>query len=280
LPEHLRGIADIEVTADYASKEMFNIIDEHTPLAIIHCAGSSLVGPSVKDPGPYYENNFVKTKNLVDFIVQKHPTTRLIFSSSSSVYGEPVMVPCREEDPPLPLSPYGESKYMIEMLLNAYANAHGLNFVAFRYFNVCGADSRGRHGQAPKATHIIARILESIRDNKTFTIYGTDYPTEDGTCVRDHVHVEDVSRLHLLATSPEFAGGIYNVGCEHGASNKQIAERAQAITGKTLDLQFGDRRPGDPSHLLAYAGKVKTQGWEPRYTLDDMIRHAWNWYTK
>jgi UDP-glucose 4-epimerase len=179
------------------------------PDAIIHCAGTSLVGPSVMNPEEYYNNNFVKTKTLLDFLIANHQkNVRVIFSSSAATYGEPIMTPCQEEDPAIPISPYGESKLMVELMMKSYATAYGLDFVAFRYFNACGADSQGRHGQAPGATHIIARVLESIRDGKTFTLYGDSYPTPDGTCIRDYIHVEDLADAHIMAMNPAVPVGI------------------------------------------------------------------------
>ena len=266
------------INDDFAGNEALEWIYKSDTDAIIHCAGTSLVGPSVTNPAVYYENNFVKTKHFVEHIITTQRPIRFIFSSSSSVYGEPVMIPCREEDPPLPLSPYGESKYMIEMMLNAYAQAYNLNVVMLRYFNVCGADPQARHGQKSGATHIVARVLESLKDEKPFTLFGNDYPTTDGTCVRDQVHVQDVARLHLQAIKPEFVPAIYNVCATGGSSNREIIEAAERITGRKLDLQERARRAGDPSRLIGSADRLRQQGWEPQHNLDAMIQHAWNWY--
>jgi UDP-glucose 4-epimerase len=208
------------------------------------------------------------------------PNTRLIFSSSSSVYGEPQRVPCMETDTPSPLSPYGQSKLMCEFMIQSYARAYDLSAVMFRYFNVCGADPQTRHGQAPEGTHIIARVLESIRDGGEFRLNGDDYDTPDGTCVRDHVHVQDVARLHELACEKSFEPGVYNVGIEHGASNREIIDLAQEITGLSLNHTTGPRRPGDPSRLLASTQRLRNQGWQPTLDLRDMIQHAWRWYNR
>lgn len=280
LPDHLRGVPDIFLQEDFASRYILNMIANEGATAIIHCAATSLVGPSVRNPEVYYNNNVVKTKILMDQIRTRSPSTRLVFSSSSSVYGEPQRLPLTETDAPLPVSPYGESKRMTEMMLNGYRRAYGFDFVAFRYFNVCGADPQRRHGQAPGATHIVARCLESLRDDREFVLNGRDYPTADGTCVRDHVHVQDVARLHELAIDPAFAPGIYNVGLEHGVSNQEVIDRAQAISGRTLQVRTGDRRPGDPSQLVGQGLAVRAQGWQPEYTLDDMLQHAWHWYIR
>jgi UDP-glucose-4-epimerase GalE len=265
---------------DYSSAYILEYIKRENPYAIIHCAGSSLVGPSVKNPELYYNNNFVKTKQLLDTLVRSKIKTKFVFSSSSSVYGQPETWPVTEQSATIPLSPYGESKRMIEMMLESYHRAHELDYVALRYFNVCGADPQHRHGQKPGATHIIARILESLRDDKPFVLNGTDYPTPDGTCVRDHVHVNDVARLHELSMEPSFIGGVYNVGLEHGASNLEILNRAQTITGKMLTVNSGNRRPGDPARLVGSTAKISVQGWRPQYDLNDMIQHAWAWYTR
>ena len=224
LPEHLRGVPDIFLHEDYSSRYILDMITREGADAIIHCAATSLVAPSVKNPELYYNNNFVKTKTLLDHIVKVAPHTRVVISSSSSVYGEPRTLPISESDIPSPMSPYGESKRMVELMLASYHRAYALDFVALRYFNVCGADPQARHGQSLGATHIIARILESIRDRKIFVLNGTDYPTADGTCVRDHVHVMDVARLHDQAIDRKFASGFYNVGLEHGASNQEIID--------------------------------------------------------
>ncbi len=207
------------------------------------------------------------------------PRTRLIFSSSAAVYGEPIMNPCHEVDPKEPVSPYGESKLMIEQILESYHRAYGLDYVAFRYFNACGADSQGRHGQEPGATHIIARVLESIRDGQEFVLNGIDYPTPDGTCVRDYVHVEDIARAHVLALDRRVEPGVYNLGTSQGISNREIIDTAQQVTGSAVVIRVGDRRPGDPPMLTAGADKFNryTTEWR-KYNLDDIIGHAWAWY--
>ena len=199
LQKHQTGLLDSFVLADFDSDTAFKKLLQVRPDAIVHCAGSSLVGPSINSPSDYYFNNVVKTLQLINLIRQAMPQTRFIFSSSAATYGEPVMVPCQEVDPTEPVSPYGQSKLMTDMMLESYYRAYGLDYVSFRYFNACGADPKGRHGQEPKATHIIARVLESIRDDQEFTLYGDNYPTEDGTCIRDYVHVDDIARALVLA---------------------------------------------------------------------------------
>ena len=268
------------VQADIDTDHALTTILKAEPTAVIHCAGTSLVGPSIKKPSDYYANNFVKTKRLVDFILQALPRTRLIFSSSAAVYGEPVLTPCHEGDPAQPISPYGQSKLMTEWMLESYRQAYGLDYVAFRYFNACGADPQGRHGQAPGATHIIARVLESIRDDQEFTLYGNNYPTADGTCVRDYVHVDDIARAHVLALSSVVPSGVYNLGSNTGTSNHEIIVAAERLTGQLLRVVVGPQREGDPAMLTASANTFNSLVSWRQYTLDDMIQHAWNWYVR
>lgn len=279
LPAHLKDVMSF-IQADFDSDESNRKLLDFRPDAIIHCAGTSLVGPSIKHPSDYYNNNVAKTMHLLNFVLQAMPTTKIIFSSSAAVYGDPVMPPCHEVDPCEPISPYGESKRMIEMILESYHRAYGLDYVAFRYFNACGADSQCRHGQEPGATHIIARVLESIRDQQEFTLYGTDYPTEDGSCIRDYVHVEDIARAHVIALQGVPAG-VYNLGSSQGTSNKEIVQAAMRITEQELILNTGDKRVGDPPLLTANASKFNSVAgdWQ-KYTLDDMISHAWAWYVR
>lgn len=279
LPDHLDAMQFLQ--ADFDSDDAHRLIIRVRPDAVVHCAGTSLVGPSIQNPSDYYNNNVVKTFHLLELITNSLPTTRFIFSSSAAVYGEPVMTPCMELDPKEPISPYGESKLMIEFMLESYRKAYGLDYVAFRYFNACGADSQARHGQEPGATHIIARVLESIRDNSEFVLNGVDYPTADGTCIRDYIHVEDIARAHILALDQRVPPGVYNLGTNEGTSNRQIIGAATKITGKPVNVVEGNKRVGDPPILTASAEKFDSvvSGWK-KYSLDDMIQHAWAWYVR
>ena len=278
LPRHLEGTMKF-VQADFDSDESYRRLLDVQPEAIVHCAGTSLVGPSIKHPSDYYHNNVVKTLNLLNIMMAAIPRARFIFSSSAAVYGEPIMTPCHEVDPREPISPYGESKLMVEQILESYHRAYGLDYVAFRYFNACGADSRARHGQEPGATHIIARVLESIQDNQDFVLNGIDYPTPDGTCVRDYVHVEDIARAHIMALNQSVTAGVYNLGSNTGTSNREIIDAAQQVTGDAVMIRLGENRAGDPPVLTASAAKFGlVAGKWKHYELDDMIRHAWAWY--
>jgi UDP-glucose 4-epimerase len=191
------------------------------------------------------------------------------------------MTPVQEVDPTEPISPYGQSKLMIDWMLQSYQQAYGLDFVSFRYFNACGADSQGRHGQAPGATHIIARVLESVRDGKDFTLYGTDYPTDDGTCVRDYIHVEDLAEAHILAIDTKVKSDIYNLGTKQGHSNLQVLHTASTILKKDIAYLHGPQRAGDPAQLTADPTKfMSISGWQPKFVLSDIIRHVWAWYAR
>jgi UDP-glucose 4-epimerase len=280
-PAHLRGVPNGFLYQDFASDVALAWIISKQPDAIIHCAGTSLVGPSVKNPSEYYNNNVAKTLKLLDIVKNSMPRCRFVFSSSAATYGEPIMNPIHEVDPKEPVSPYGESKLMIDMILESYHRAYDFNYVSFRYFNACGADSNARHGQEPGATHLIAKLLEATRDDEQFRIYGDNYPTVDGTCVRDYVHVADIARAHALALHHDIPAGVYNLGSNEGTSVKQVVAQAGTIIGKIPTIVLEARRAGDPPELRASAAKfgMVAGAWR-HHSLDDMIQHAWNWYVR
>jgi len=267
---------------DFASEVGLATIGMFEPEAIVHCAGTSLVGPSMKNPRLYYDNNFVKTKRLLDFLIDSQRTNiRFIFSSSAATYGDPIITPVQEIDPTEPISPYGQSKLMIDWMLKSYQQAYGIDFVSFRYFNACGADSRARHGQPAGATHIIARVLESVKNKQDFTLYGTDYSTPDGTCVRDYIHVEDLATAHVIAIDRSVPSDIYNLGTNTGHSNLEIIQTAAQVTGIDIPVLHGSKRNGDPAVLTADAGKfMGVSSWRPQFDLKNMIAHAWAWYNR
>lgn len=278
---NLSGVFDRFVHNDFASNPGLNSLIQEQPAAIMHCAATSLVGPSIKNPDEYYDNNVVKTLKMMDIVTQAIPKTRIIFSSSAAVYGNPIMNPCDEVDPKEPISPYGESKLMSEMMLASYQHAYNLDYVAFRYFNACGADPQGRHGEEEGGTHLIARVLESIRDNTVFELYGNDYPTPDGTCVRDYVHVEDIARAHLLALNSKIPSGVYNLGSNQGHSNHEILMVTQQVVGKLPQVQVAQRREGDPASLTASSTKFgKFEPYWRQWSIHDVIEHAWKWYNR
>ena len=267
------------IESDYV--DALEFIADAKANVIIHCAGNSLVGPSMTDPEEYYHNNIVKTLSLLDTIVKHSSNTRIIFSSSAAVYGVPIMTPCNEVDPCEPISPYGESKLAIEWMLKAYNQAYKLDYIAFRYFNAAGADTQGRHGQESGDTHIIARVLESIKNKTDFSLYGNNYETPDGTCIRDYIHVEDVAAAHIAAFDRKIPVGVYNIGTNKGVSNLEILNEAAALTGVKFPIVFKDKRPGDSAILVGEADKFqKAAGWQYKYTLTDIMSHAWAWYNR
>jgi UDP-glucose 4-epimerase len=269
------------LTGDFSGEVALESIRFYRPDAIIHCAGTSLVGPSIANPEEYYNNNFINTKILLDYLIKYKINTRVIFSSSAATYGNPIMTPVQEVDPTEPISPYGESKLMIDWMLKRYQHAYGLDYVSFRYFNACGADSQARHGQAPGATHIIARVLESVKNSTDFVLYGADYATADGTCVRDYIHVEDLAEAHILAIDRTIPSDIYNLGTNVGNSNLAIVQLAAQVTKTAIPMLHGPKRAGDPATLTADAGKfMSVSNWQPKFNLEDMITHAWRWYTQ
>lgn len=289
-PRHLNDVCVSVIQDDYASNYALGKLVGLLPDAIVHCAATSLVGPSIKDPSTYYNNNVVKFVKLVDILKQALPRVRFVFSSSAATYGQPEDGVCTEQDLVHPISAYGASKLIAEHILEHYNWAYGFNYVAFRYFNACGADSLCRHGQAPGASHIIARVLESIRDNREFVLFGSDYNTPDGTCVRDYVHVEDIARAHVMAVSamPGAPGsfnimpGVYNLGSGSGISNRTIIDTAQRITGQSLTVTAGPRRPGDPDTLIADSSLFDSESQQPwrQHSLESIIQTAWNWYVR
>jgi UDP-glucose 4-epimerase len=281
-PDHLEQSGAKWLIGDFAGEVALRAIETFQPDAIIHCAGTSLVGPSIANPKEYYDNNFVKTKAMLDYIIQQKLTDiRFIFSSSAATYGNPIMTPVNEVDPTEPISSYGQSKLMIDWMLKSYQHAYGLDFVSFRYFNACGADSQARHGQPPGATHIIARVLESVKNGTNFTLYGNNYPTSDGTCVRDYIHVEDLADAHIVAIDKDIPSDIYNLGTNIGYSNLDIIQASATVTKIPVTHKNGPKREGDPAVLTADAGKfMGVSTWQPKFNLEDMIAHAWAWYNR
>jgi UDP-glucose 4-epimerase len=273
--DHLKKFYDEFVQTDFDSYLSHKLVRDHNPAAIIHCAGTSLVGPSLKNPRIYFHNNVVKTYNYLNMLLNSSPDTKFIFSSSAAVYGVPDTNTSMDETHPTnPISPYGESKLMVEKMLKWLSNAHGLNYVAFRYFNACGADLLGRHGQEKGATHIFAKLFEALNSRTEFTLYGTGYNTEDGTCVRDYIHVQDVADAHIKAIEENYAG-IYNIGTGEGKTNLQIQMEVEKYTNEELVTFIDKRREGDPDYLVADPFSL---GFKPKYSIKDIIRSLDLWY--
>jgi len=280
----MREHVDRFIPGDFNNPVFASLVKTNEAEALIHIAGTSLVGPSVKDPAPYYVNNVGNTAKLLGSLATLGWRKTVIFSGSAAIYGNPDNTTLTEESPKLPISPYGHSKLMAEQVLRDCATGYGFKTISLRYFNACGADSKVRHGQLKQATHLIARIMESIINKDVFTLNGTDYSTSDGTCVRDYLHVEDIANAHYLATlyaenmpnpSVEF-----NLGTGKGASIKEIIASVERITGKTVLVHTGPRREGDPAILVASSQAMKANtGWNTQNSsLDNIVRTAWEWY--
>ncbi len=248
--------------------------------AVMHFAALTLVGESVEEPAKYYQANVVGGLTLLES-ARRADIPRFVFSSTAAVYGEPERLPIREEDPKQPINPYGETKWIIERALEAYSSRYDLNYAAFRYFNVAGATEARGEDHHPE-THVIPIALFTLLGKRDkFMIFGTDYPTEDGTAVRDYVHVVDLVDAHVAALGRlDSSLGPINLGTKDGFSVRQIVDAVQRVTGRTLPVVEGPRRAGDPAALIADATRARELlGWEPeRSTMDEMIGSAWAWY--
>jgi len=285
--QHNHTLKDIDcfLRADYASTPALDLIELEQPDIIVHCAGTSLVEPSVYDPADYYENNVSKTITLLNHIKNYKKKPTILFSSSASVYGEPKELPIPESHPLNPISPYGRTKLMIETILRDYSNAYDINSICFRYFNAAGAwPVEHDLGEESGGTHIIARALEASINGKAFNVFGDDYNTPDGTCVRDYVHVLDLAQAHIkvinyLEYNPGFY--VFNLGTAQGISNKQIADYVGEKYGFKF-LNYGNKRPGDPAILIADSSKAKRElDWEPEHSdIGTIIDSAYQWYIK
>jgi UDP-glucose 4-epimerase len=260
------------------------IFKTHHIDAVIHFAANSLVGESVERPLDYYENNVIGTYHLVKKILE-HGVKKIVFSSTAATYGNPVRVPIQEEDPTVPTNPYGETKLAVEKMLKWADGAYGLKSISLRYFNAAGADPEGRIGEdhSPE-THLIPIVLQvALGKREKVTIFGNDYPTEDGTCIRDYIHVMDLAEAHYLALkklNETNESGVYNLGNGKGFSVKEVIEACRKITGKVIPAEVAPRRAGDPAVLVASSEKARRElGWTPKYpNLEEIIAHAWNWY--
>ncbi len=252
--------------------------------AVMHFAAFSQVGESVHQPLKYYRNNIAETVTLLD-AMQRHTIKRFIFSSTAAVYGEPESVPIPEEHPCRPTNPYGNTKLAVERMLADCEIAYGLKSVVLRYFNAAGADESGEIGELHQPeTHLIPLVLETAAARMNHIhVFGTDYPTKDGTCIRDYVHVNDLARAHLLALEALLDGkgsAVYNLGSNNGHSVKEVIAIAKKVTGAAIPIVAAPRRDGDPAVLVASSAKIKSElGWQPACDhLETMIQTAWNWH--
>ncbi len=254
--------------------------------AVMHFAAYAYVGESVTEPAKYYHNNFVGTLTLLEAMLAASVKT-FVFSSTCATYGVPNAVPIPENHPQNPINPYGATKLMIERVLQDFDRAYDFKSVCFRYFNAAGADPEGRLGEDHNPeTHIIPLVLQTaLGKRESVSIFGTDYPTPDGTCIRDYIHVADLAQAHVLGLDYLLKGGettVFNLGNGNGFSVKEVIEAAQQITGRTIKTVECDRRPGDPPALVGSSDRARTVlGWNPQYAdLHTIISHAWNWHQK
>lgn len=253
---------------------------------VIHFAAYIAVGESVQEPGKYYSNNVASTLNLLEAMLA-HGINKIVFSSTCAVYGMPQEVPMTESHPHNPLSPYAASKDMVERILSDFDTAFNLKSVAFRYFNACGADPGGLLGEdhTPETHLIPLALLTALKKRETLYIFGTDYDTPDGTCVRDYIHVNDLADAHVLGLKYLLAGGaseVFNLGNGNGFSVREVIETAREVTGLEIPVVESDRRAGDAPILVGSSQKVREMlGWNPNYAdLKQIISHAWQWHQK
>jgi UDP-glucose 4-epimerase len=274
VPERARLLQGNLMDAEFTSETLSEGFD-----CVLHFAALSLVGESVERPEIYYRNNVCGTLNLLDGM-REAGTGRLVFSSTAAVYGVPEEVPIQESAAALPTNPYGSSKLAVDRLIGAVCRARGLAATSLRYFNVAGASSRFGEDHHPE-THLIPLLLKAAAEGSSVKIFGTDYPTRDGTAVRDYIHVEDLGRAHLLALEAAEPGehGVYNLGNGAGFSVREVVEAARRITGKSIDAVEAPRRAGDPPTLVASGEKIQADlGWKPEKPgLEAMISDAWAW---
>ena len=251
--------------------------------AVVHLAAEALIDVSMRDPGLFYRVNVVGGLNLLDAMIAAG-VKRMVFSSTAAVYGEPVSLPITEDSRQMPVNPYGESKRAFERMLERFHTAHGIEFIALRYFNACGATERCGEYHVPE-THIIPILFEAaLSQRQQFSLYGTDYETPDGTCIRDYIHVLDIANAHLLALAQmdRVKARVYNMGNGAGYSNQQVIETTRQVTGRKILIVPAARRPGDPARLVASSERIRSElGWTPRYPeLATMVETAWRWRQK
>ncbi len=251
--------------------------------AVVHFAAFTYVGESVSDPGKYYQNNLVNTLNVME-CMRRNGIGRFVFSSTAATYGTPEKVPIPEAAPQRPINPYGASKLAVEQALADYSQAYRWGYAALRYFNAAGASPKGDIGEdhSPE-THLIPLVIQTVLGQRpAIEVFGTDYPTPDGTCVRDYIHVDDLAQAHLLALERLEPGqGLrYNLGIGRGYSVREVIHTVEDVTGKKVAVKDGPRRPGDPAELVASPARIQHElGWSPRYgDLRSIVETAWNWH--
>jgi UDP-glucose 4-epimerase len=272
------GRAAFVLAQEEKNDNLAGALRDAKPDAVVHFAAYALVGESMTDPSKYFRNNVCRGLELLDATIAAG-VKKFVFSSTCATYGPPDRVPMTEDLPQRPINPYGESKLMFEKLLQWYHQIHGLEFVAFRYFNAAGAGEKfGEHHRIE--THLIPNVLRvALGHAKECQIFGTDYPTPDGTCIRDYIHIVDLAQAHMLALQPG-RQGFYNLGNGDGYSVRQVIKTCEKVTGRAIAAVEKPRRPGDPPKLVASAAKaIRELGWKPKYPgLEQIVSDAWRWH--
>lgn len=262
-------------------KKLNQVFKNYKPDAVMHFAGSVEVGESMERPGDFFRNNVVGSLNLLE-AMRRHNVKYIIFSSSAAVYGEPKKIPIKEDFELKPVNFYGSTKMMVEEILKYYDIAHDVKYVSLRYFNAAGADPEGELGEEHKSeTHLIPKILKAAQKENNCYVFGKNYKTKDGTCIRDYIHVADLANAHILALRyliKSKGSDIFNLGNEKGNSVLEVIKKAKKISGINFKVKYSKRRPGDPAKLVASSQKArKLLGWKPKYKLNQIIQTAWNW---
>ena len=273
------------VQGDLANiSDLETVFNTHTIDAVFHFAAYAYVGESVKEPEKYYYNNVANTLNLLK-VMRYHGCNKIIFSSTCATYGEPDRVPITEDMPQNPINPYGATKLMMERIFKDYHTAYGLKFVVLRYFNAAGCDPEGEIGEShDPETHIIPLVLDAASGARPdIKVFGTDYDTPDGSCIRDYIHVTDLADAHLLALHYLEEGkesNFFNLGNARGTSVLEVVDSVKHVTGKDFKVILSERRPGDPAKLVGSSEKAqRVLGWKPKYAdIDTIVSHAWNWH--
>ena len=282
-------LTDNFVEGDLSNDDLLeDVFSSYSFDAVLHFAAHCKVGESVQDPLKYYRNNVMKGITLIEVMLD-NGVENLVFSSSAAVYGDPEEIPIPENHPKAPKNPYGQTKLMLERILGDFTSAYPLRAISLRYFNAAGSDPEGEIGEwhTPE-THLIPLVLDAASGRReNIEIYGTDYPTSDGTCIRDFVHVSDLATAHIRAVdsllgTEDYGSWAFNLGAGRGHSVREVIQMVRSVTGKQFEVVEGDRRPGDPARLVADPRKARQElGWKPRFSnLEDIVRTAWDWHSR
>jgi UDP-glucose 4-epimerase len=282
---HRESVSDFKLIVGQTQNQelLTRVLKEEKIEAVVHFAAYIEMGESMKDPGKYFSNNTFGSLSLFQAMIAAG-IKKLIFSSTAGVYGQPQKLPIKEEEPKNPNNPYGESKLMVEKILSWYDKIYNFRSITLRYFNAAGATLDGTLGENHHPeSHLIPNVIKAAIKDKQFTLYGQDYPTPDGTCIRDYIHVLDLAQTHIIALqalNKGYKSGQYNVGTGKGYSNRQIIKMVEKVTGKKVKVKVGPKRPGDVPQLVADNQKFCQEfSWQPQYSdLETIIKTAWNWY--